>query len=65
MLRLELGLVLLLAFAPGILGLLIIALGPQGGAEVEAQVLPSVVSIALRDVPVLDAGPGHRVPAGP
>ena len=45
MLRLELGLVLLLAFAPGILGLLIIALGPQGGAEVEAQVLPSVVSI--------------------
>src|SRR4029450_7279679 len=45
MLRMELGLVLLLAFAPGILGLLIIALGPQGSAEVEAQLLPSVVSI--------------------
>jgi membrane protease YdiL (CAAX protease family) len=45
MLRLELGLVLLLAFSPGILGLLIIALGPQGSAEVEAQLLPSVVSI--------------------
>ena len=47
MLRLELGLVLLLAFAPGVLGLLIIALGPQGGAEVEAQLLPSLVSIAF------------------
>ena len=45
MLRLELGMVLLLAFSPGILGLLIIALGPQGSAEVEAQLLPSVVSI--------------------
>ena len=48
MLRLELGLVLLLAFAPGILGLLIIALGPQGGAEVEAQLLPSVVTIVFQ-----------------
>jgi uncharacterized protein len=47
MLRLELGLVLLLAFAPGILGLLILTLGPQGTAEVEAQVLPSVVSIVF------------------
>jgi membrane protease YdiL (CAAX protease family) len=47
MLRLELGLVLLLAFSPGILGLLIIALGPQGTAEVEAQLLPSVVSIVF------------------
>jgi uncharacterized protein len=47
MLRLELGLVLVLAFAPGILGLLIIALGPQGTAEVEAQVLPSVISIVF------------------
>jgi membrane protease YdiL (CAAX protease family) len=47
MLRLELGLVLLLAFSPGILGLLIIALGPQGSAEVEAQLLPSVVSIVF------------------
>jgi membrane protease YdiL (CAAX protease family) len=45
MLRLELGLVLLLAFSPGILGLLILALGPQGTAEVEAQLLPSVVSL--------------------
>jgi membrane protease YdiL (CAAX protease family) len=44
-LRLELGLVLLLAFAPGILGLLILALGPAGSAEVEAQVVPSLVSI--------------------
>ena len=48
MLRRELGLVLLLAFAPGALGLLVIALGPQGGAEVEAQVLPSVVSIVFQ-----------------
>jgi membrane protease YdiL (CAAX protease family) len=45
MLRLELGLVLLLAFSPGILGLLILALGPQGTAAVEAQLLPSVVSL--------------------
>jgi membrane protease YdiL (CAAX protease family) len=48
MLRLELGLVLLLAFSPGILGLLILALGPQGSAEVEAQLLPSVVSIVFQ-----------------
>ena len=46
-LRLELGLVLLLAFSPGILGLLILALGPAGTAEVEAQLVPSVVSIAF------------------
>jgi membrane protease YdiL (CAAX protease family) len=45
MLRLELGLVLLLAFSPGILGLLLLGLGPQGSAEVEAQVVPAVVSI--------------------
>jgi membrane protease YdiL (CAAX protease family) len=44
-LRLELGLVLLLAFSPGILGLLILALGPEGTAEVEAQLVPSLVSI--------------------
>jgi membrane protease YdiL (CAAX protease family) len=44
-LRLELGLVMLLAFAPGILGLLILALGPAGSAEVEAQLVPSLVSI--------------------
>jgi membrane protease YdiL (CAAX protease family) len=47
MLRLELGLVLLLAFSPGILGLLILALGPEGSAEVEAQLVPSVVSIVF------------------
>jgi membrane protease YdiL (CAAX protease family) len=47
MLRLELGLVLLLAFSPGILGLLLIALGPQGSAEVEAQLVPSAVSLVF------------------
>jgi uncharacterized protein len=36
---------MLLAFAPGILGLLILALGPAGSAEVEAQLVPSLVSI--------------------
>jgi uncharacterized protein len=46
-LRLELGLVLLLAFSPGILGLLIIALGPQGSAEVEAELVPSLVTIVF------------------
>jgi membrane protease YdiL (CAAX protease family) len=46
-LRLELGLVLLLAFSPGILGLLILALGPEGTAEVEAQLVPSLVSIVF------------------
>jgi membrane protease YdiL (CAAX protease family) len=59
-LRLELGLVLLLAFAPGILGLLILALGPEGEAEVEAQLLPSAVSILfevfLSFTPVLVIG---------
>jgi uncharacterized protein len=47
MLRLELGMILLLAFSPGILGLLILALGPQGTAEVEAELVPSLVSIAF------------------
>ena len=47
MLRLELGLVLLLAFSPGILGLLILALGPEGSAEVEARLVPSLVSIVF------------------
>jgi uncharacterized protein len=46
-LRLELGLVLLLAFSPGILGLLLLALGPQGTAEVEAELVPSLVSIVF------------------
>jgi membrane protease YdiL (CAAX protease family) len=45
MLRLELGMVLLLAFSPGILGLLLIGLGPQASAEVEAELTPAVVSI--------------------
>jgi membrane protease YdiL (CAAX protease family) len=47
MLRWELGLVLLLAFAPSVLGLLFLALGPAGTAEVEAEVVPSLVSIAI------------------
>ena len=60
MLRLELGLVLLLAFAPGVLGLLVMALGPDTPAEVEAQLLPSIVSILfevfLSFIPVLVIG---------
>ena len=47
MLRLELGLVLLLAFSPGILGLLLLGLGPQGSAAVEAELVPAVVSIVF------------------
>jgi uncharacterized protein len=47
MLRLELGLVLVLAFAPSVLGLLFLALGPQGTAPAETQVLPSLVSIVI------------------
>jgi membrane protease YdiL (CAAX protease family) len=47
MLRLELGMVLLLAFSPGILGLLLLGLGPQGSAEVEAELVPAVVSIVF------------------
>jgi membrane protease YdiL (CAAX protease family) len=47
MLRLELGLVLLLAFSPGILGLLILSFGPAGTAEVEAELAPAVVSIVF------------------
>jgi uncharacterized protein len=60
MLRLELGLVLLLAFSPGILGLLLLALGPAGSAEVEAQLVPSLISIVfelfLSWAPVLVVG---------
>ena len=47
MLRWELGLVLVLAFAPSVLGLLFLALGPGGTAQVEAEVVPSLVSIAI------------------
>jgi membrane protease YdiL (CAAX protease family) len=46
-LRVQLGLVLLLAFAPGILGLLALALGPQGSAEVEAELAPSLIGIVI------------------
>ena len=60
MLRLELGLVLLLAFAPGVLGLLVMALGPDSSAEVETQLVPSIVSILfevfLSFIPVLVIG---------
>ena len=59
-LRVQLGLVLLLAFAPGTLGLLVMALGPDTPAEVEAQLLPSIVSILfevfLSFIPVLVIG---------
>jgi CAAX protease family protein len=48
MLRLELGVVLLLAFSPGILGLLLLGLGPQGSAEVEAELVPSLVGIIFQ-----------------
>jgi membrane protease YdiL (CAAX protease family) len=48
MLRRELGLVLLLAFAPSVLGLLFLALGPEGTAEVEAELTPSLVSIVIQ-----------------
>ena len=47
MLRWELGLVLLLAFAPSALGLLFLALGPQGTAEVEAELTTSLVTIVI------------------
>jgi uncharacterized protein len=48
MLRRELGLVLLLAFAPSVLGLLFLALDPQGTAEVEAELAPSVIGIVIQ-----------------
>jgi membrane protease YdiL (CAAX protease family) len=66
-LRLELGLVLLLAFAPGILGLLVLALGSGDGTEVEARLVPAIVAaifqLFLSWSPVLviraaDAGQG-------
>jgi len=47
-LRLELGLVLLLAFAPGILGLLILALGAVDGAEVDSRLVPAIVGAAFQ-----------------
>jgi membrane protease YdiL (CAAX protease family) len=48
MLWLELGLVLLLAWFPSILGLLLLALGPQSSAEVEVSLGPSLVSLAFQ-----------------
>jgi uncharacterized protein len=48
MLRRELGLVLLLAFAPSVLGLLFLALDPQSTAEVEAELAPSVIGIVIQ-----------------
>ena len=60
MLRLELGLVLLLAFSPGVLGLLLMALGPENSSQVEDQLLPSLVSLIfevfLSFIPVLVIG---------
>jgi membrane protease YdiL (CAAX protease family) len=47
-LRLELGLVLLLAFAPGILGLLILALGAGDGAQVATQLVPAIVGAVFQ-----------------
>ncbi len=44
LLWLELGLVLLLAFAPGVLGLLIIALGNSADTSASEQLLPAIVS---------------------
>jgi membrane protease YdiL (CAAX protease family) len=50
MLRLELGLVLLLAFGPSLVGLLLLALGPQGTAEVEAELVPSLVTLVFSQI---------------
>jgi uncharacterized protein len=47
LLRKELGLILLLAFAPSLLGLLFLALGPAGTAEVEAELAPSLIGIVI------------------
>jgi membrane protease YdiL (CAAX protease family) len=47
-LRMELALVLLLAFAPGILGLLILALGAGNGTQVESRLVPALVGAAFQ-----------------
>jgi membrane protease YdiL (CAAX protease family) len=47
LLRKELGLILLLAFAPSLLGLLFIALGPSGGGQAETQLAPSLIGIVI------------------
>jgi membrane protease YdiL (CAAX protease family) len=46
-LRRELALVLLLAFFPGILGLVFLALGPEGTADVEAELVPSLANLLI------------------
>ena len=43
----ELGLILLLAFAPSLLGLLFLALGPAATGEIEAEVAPSLIGIVI------------------
>jgi uncharacterized protein len=47
-LRLELGMVLLLTFAPGALGLLLLAMGAQGSAQVESELVPSLVGVVFQ-----------------
>jgi membrane protease YdiL (CAAX protease family) len=47
LLRKELGLILLLAFAPSLLGLLFLALGPEATGEVEAELAPSLIGIVI------------------
>jgi membrane protease YdiL (CAAX protease family) len=47
LLRKELGLILLLAFAPSLLGLLFLALGPAAIGETEAEVAPSLIGIVI------------------
>jgi uncharacterized protein len=47
MLRLELGLVLLLAFSPSALGLLLLALGASGSADTEAGLVPSLIGVVF------------------
>jgi uncharacterized protein len=47
LLRKELGLILLLAFAPSLLGLLFLALGPAATGETEAEVAPSLIGIVI------------------
>jgi CAAX protease family protein len=48
MLRLELGLVLLLAFSPSVLGLLLLALGAAGSADAETGLVPSLVGVVFQ-----------------
>ena len=61
----ELGLILLLAFAPSLLGLLFLALGLAATGEIEAEVAPSLIGNAGRPVHLLVAGAGVPLPAAP